>query len=42
MKRVSSMISSNIDGPQAWVMVVAVFWNNAHHWGILSVGQPNR
>ncbi|OQE84162.1 hypothetical protein PENNAL_c0027G05322 [Penicillium nalgiovense] len=30
------MISSNIDGPQAWVMVVAVFWNNAHHWGILS------
>ncbi|KAJ6179920.1 MFS transporter [Penicillium mononematosum] len=26
------MIWSNIDGPQTWVMVVAVFWNNAH-WG---------
>lgn len=33
------MLSSDLDGPQAWVIVGAVFWNNAHHWGILSVGQ---
>ncbi|OQE44545.1 hypothetical protein PENCOP_c002G01240 [Penicillium coprophilum] len=29
-------MTSDIDGPQAWIIVVAVFWNNAHHWGILS------
>jgi len=25
------------DGGYGWVMVLAIFWNNAHHWGILSV-----
>ncbi|KAL4912729.1 major facilitator superfamily domain-containing protein [Aspergillus aurantiobrunneus] len=24
------------DGGYGWVMVLAIFWNNAHHWGILS------
>ncbi|KAL4862846.1 major facilitator superfamily domain-containing protein [Aspergillus spectabilis] len=25
------------DGGYGWVMVLAIFWNNAHHWGILSL-----
>ncbi|BCS30647.1 uncharacterized protein APUU_80950A [Aspergillus puulaauensis] len=24
------------DGGYGWVIVLAIFWNNAHHWGILS------
>ncbi|KAL4788929.1 major facilitator superfamily domain-containing protein [Aspergillus venezuelensis] len=28
--------SSPADGGYGWVMVLAIFWNNAHHWGILS------
>src|SRR5699024_3731137 len=27
------------DGGYGWVIVLAIFWNNAHHWGILSVSQ---
>ncbi|GLA31113.1 hypothetical protein AnigIFM63326_009553 [Aspergillus niger] len=30
------MSSSEVDSKYAWVIVLAVFWNNAHHWGILS------
>ncbi|KAE8146304.1 major facilitator superfamily domain-containing protein [Aspergillus avenaceus] len=30
------MASSEVDGRYAWMIVFAVFWNNAHHWGILS------
>ncbi|KAE8371280.1 major facilitator superfamily domain-containing protein [Aspergillus bertholletiae] len=28
--------SSSVDGGYAWMIVLAVFWNNAHHWGVLS------
>lgn len=27
------------DGGYGWVIVLAIFWNNAHHWGILPVCQ---
>ena len=27
------MVSSEVDGARACVTVVAVFWNDAHHWG---------
>jgi hypothetical protein len=31
------------DRGYGWVMVLAIFWNNAHDWGILSVRrQPHR
>lgn len=29
--------TDTIDGGYGWVIVFAVFWNNAHVWGILSV-----
>ncbi|KAL4977219.1 hypothetical protein BDW66DRAFT_159062 [Aspergillus desertorum] len=29
-------MSAPPDGGYGWVMVLAIFWNNAHHWGILS------
>ncbi|KAH2801831.1 hypothetical protein KXW38_006158 [Aspergillus fumigatus] len=29
-------MASQVDGKYAWIVVAAVFWNNAHHWGILS------
>jgi len=25
------------DGGYGWVVVGAIFWNNAHHWGLVSV-----
>ncbi|KAL5044229.1 hypothetical protein BDW71DRAFT_215784 [Aspergillus fruticulosus] len=31
-----SRSSMTLHGGYGWVMVLAIFWNNAHHWGILS------
>jgi hypothetical protein len=28
------------DGGYGWVVVGAIFWNNAHHWGLVSVSCP--
>jgi hypothetical protein len=30
------------DGGYGWVVVAAVFWNNAHQWGIVSVSLYSR
>jgi hypothetical protein len=29
------------DGGYGWVVVAAIFWNNAHHWGLVSVSCPS-